>query len=970
MPAPNTNDSLRTTDSEPIVEPEATPDALSVPQNEARSSAIAGQTTAPYQQNLTEEQHDGVSESHSKPTLPSIPDYAIEGLLGRGGMGIVYLARQVQLKRLVALKMIRGAELTGPQEQERFRVEAEAAARLQHPNVVQIFEVGEVQGQPFLALEYVQGGSLANKLGGTPLPAREGVKLAETIARAVQAAHVQGVIHRDLKPSNVLLTGDGVPKISDFGLAKQLGADSGQTQVGQILGTPSYMAPEQACGGAVAVTAAADVYAVGAILYEMLTGRPPFRAASVLDTLEQVRTQEPVPPTRLQPKCPRDLETICLKCLHKDPQQRYPSCEALADDLRRFLVYEPIQARPTGSIERLWRWCRRKPALASLAASAALLLVTVVIALSVGLWAVNREKTRAERALTAEAQARQRTRQALDEMSSQVIDDWLSRQKYLEPIHQAFLEKALQYYEEFAQEAGDTEEIRHDVARAYLRVGEIQQKLGNHEQAEAALRHSQEVFNQLVADFPASAGHKRELARSHDGLGILLKETGRLDGAEVAFGAELALIRQLVEDFPETPQYREDLAASHNSMATLLEVTGRTKVAEEHFREALVICKLLDTDFPDEPRYRHRLAKAYNNWGALLRLTSRSKEAEDAFRAALEISAKLVAALPSVPDYRDTRADSYHSLGIILAFSNRLEDAATAYREALALNKRLAADFPSVPDYRAALARGHSNLGRVLRKLKRLKDAEEAYREAVVIQQRLIEEFPKVTQNRVELAFSHNLLGVLFDSSGQLQEAEKPYRDALAQRKLLAEEFPKVPEYQNDVAGTLGNLARLSRKRKELAQARQLLQEAQPYHRAALKADDRHPFFRQFFCNNQSLLGEILADLGEHAAAVEATKPLVRYAYQPRGDIYDAACIVSRCVPLAEKDAALPEARCQELARSYADQAMELLRQAVANGYKDAAHMKEDKDLKALRGRADFQKLLHDLESEARGKAN
>jgi serine/threonine-protein kinase len=963
MPAPNPND------SEPVGEPEATPKARPNPQNEAKSSAIAGQTTVPYQQNLTEEQHDDSSQSHSRPPLPSIPDYAIEGQLGRGGMGIVYLARQVRLKRLVALKMIRGAELTGPQDKERFRIEAEAAARLQHPNVVQIFEVGEVQGRPFLALEYVEGGSLANKLGGTPLPAREAAQLAETIARAVQSAHLQGVIHRDLKPSNVLLTRDRVPKISDFGLAKQLGADSGQTQVGQILGTPSYMAPEQARGGAVAVTVSADVYAVGAILYEMLTGRPPFRAASVLDTLEQVRSQEPVPPTRLQPKCPRDLETICLKCLHKDPQQRYPSCEALADDLRRFLSYEPIQARPTGSIERLWRWCRRKPALASLAASAALLPVTIVVALSIGLWAVNREKNRAEGALTAEAQARQSTRQALDEMSSQVIDDWLSRQTYLEPIHQAFLEKALRYYEEFAREAGDTEEIRHDVARAYLRVGTIQQKLGNHEQAESALRHAQELLNQLVADFPASAGHKRELARSHDSLGILLKVTGRLDEAEVAFDAELALMRQLAEDFPEAPQYREDLAASHNSMATILEVTGRTKAAEEQFREALVICKQLDADFPGEPRYRDRVAKAYNNWGFLLRLTSRSKEAEDAYRAALEISTKLVAAFPSVPAYRDTRANSYHSLGIILAFSNRLEDAATAYREGLALNKWLAANFPSVPDYRAALARGHSNLGSVFRKLIRLKDAEEAYREAVVIQQRLVEEFPKVTQNRVELAFTYNLLGVLFDSSGRLQEAEKPYRDALVQRKLLAEEFPKVPEYQNDVAGTLGNLARLSRKRKELAQARQVLEEAQPYHQAALKADERHPFFRQFFCNNQSLLGEILADLGEHAAAVESTKPLVRYAYRPGGDIYDAACIVSRCVFLAEKDEALPEARRRELARSYADRAMELLSQAIANGYNDAAHIKDDKDLEALRGRADFQKLLQDLESKTKREA-
>jgi tetratricopeptide (TPR) repeat protein len=313
-------------------------------------------------------------------------------VLGSGGMGIVYQARQVRLKRLVALKMIRGAGAAGPQEQERFRVEAEAVARLQHPNVVQIFEVGEAEGQPFLAFEYVEGGSLAQKLGGTPLPAREAAQLAETIARAVQAAHIQGVIHRDLKPANVLLTKDGVVKITDFGLAKHLDADSSQTQMGQILGTPSYMAPEQARGDAGSVATPADVYALGAILYEMLTGRPPFKSASAVDTLEQVRTQETVPPTRLQPKCPRDLETICLMCLQKEPQRRYPSCEALADDLRRFLAGEPIRARPVTRVERVWRWCRRNPRVAVMSAAIGVLLMAVAISLGVLALRLDREQ--------------------------------------------------------------------------------------------------------------------------------------------------------------------------------------------------------------------------------------------------------------------------------------------------------------------------------------------------------------------------------------------------------------------------------------------------------------------------------------------------------------------------------------------------------------------------------------------------
>jgi serine/threonine protein kinase len=247
-------------------------------------------------------------------------------------------------------------------------------ARLRHANVVQIHEVGEHDGCPFLALEYLDGGSLADKLQGTPLPAREAARLVETLAQAVHAAHEKGVVHRDLKPANVLLTADGTPKVTDFGLAKRLDGVSLHTQSGAVLGTPAYMAPEQAEGKTVGP--AADVHALGAILYELLTGRPPFVAENALDTLLRVRLEEPVPPSVLQPKTPRDLATICLKCLRKVPVQRYASALDLADDLARFLKGEPIRARPVGRWERARKWCRRHPAVAAL--TAAVLLVTAV----------------------------------------------------------------------------------------------------------------------------------------------------------------------------------------------------------------------------------------------------------------------------------------------------------------------------------------------------------------------------------------------------------------------------------------------------------------------------------------------------------------------------------------------------------------------------------------------------------------
>jgi WD40 repeat protein/serine/threonine protein kinase len=330
---------------------------------------------------------------------PSIAGYEILGELGEGGMGVVYKARQVRLGRVVALKMILAGAKARRRDVTRFQTEMEAVARLQHPNIVQLYEVGEHEGQPYCALEYVDGGNLAQKLAGTPQPTRQAAQLIETLARAIHAAHQQNVIHRDLKPANVLLGSDGTPKISDFGLAKQLtGVSEGAaplkhvTHTGEVVGTPSYMAPEQAQGKPNEVGAAADIYGLGAILYELLTGRPPFKGETTPDTLEQVRTQEPVAPSRLQPKLPRDLTTICLKCLEKDPGKRYASAEALGKDLRRFLDGKPIHARSVSHSEKLWRWCRRNPFVAVPSAAAGLMLVGLVMVMSVStvlVWRAN-----------------------------------------------------------------------------------------------------------------------------------------------------------------------------------------------------------------------------------------------------------------------------------------------------------------------------------------------------------------------------------------------------------------------------------------------------------------------------------------------------------------------------------------------------------------------------------------------------
>ena len=324
------------------------------------------------------------------PRAGRLGDYELLEEIARGGMGVVYKARQISLSRIVAVKMILAGNLATQADHDRFHFEAQAAALLDHPNILPIFEVGEHDGQHYFSMGYVDGQSLAARLAEGPMPPKEAAELVATISEAVEYAHRQGVIHRDIKPSNVLIDGKGRPRVTDFGLAKRVGApgtpgrDSDLTATGQVLGTPSYMPPEQAGGQIDAVGPPADVYAMGALLYATLTGRPPFQAATPLETLQQVLHGEPVALRQLNPDVPRDLETIVLKCLEKSVPRRYATAQALADDLRRYLEGRPILARPVGRPERFGRWCKRNPVVAALSAVAFLLFATVAIVATVG----------------------------------------------------------------------------------------------------------------------------------------------------------------------------------------------------------------------------------------------------------------------------------------------------------------------------------------------------------------------------------------------------------------------------------------------------------------------------------------------------------------------------------------------------------------------------------------------------------
>jgi serine/threonine-protein kinase len=580
---------------------------------------------------------------------PSVAGYEVRGELGRGGMGVVYLARQVGLNRPCALKMILAGAHAGGEAVRRFQAEAEAIARLKHPNIVQIYASGEHDGRPFFEMEYVEGGSLDRALDGTPRLPREAARLIETVARAVGEAHRLGIVHRDLKPGNILVAADGAPKVADFGLAKALGADSDLTRSDSVLGTPSYMAPEQAGGHAKEAGPAVDVYALGAILYELLVGRPPFRGASVLETLEQVKTAEPVPPSRLVPGLPRDLETIALKCLQKEPARRYESAAALAEDLRRFAAGEPTRARPIGAAERAWRWARRHPGVAVLSTT---LVVTLAMGLAVMtlLWArseglrldadqqrqaadrlrvqadhrreqaeenlaeADRQRTRAEANLAA-------ARAAVDDYLTKVASDRLLAAPGLQTLRRDLLRSALGFYREFLSQHKDDPALRAGLAEVHLRVGRIYRELGVDE-AVASFRAARDLYHALAA------------ARSDDREARL-----GLADCQLALGqpAEaVALLDALHRAVPGDDRARRRLADAYHALASEVAAAGRMADALEAHRKALPLREASARARPDEPEARLQLAATLNSLGALLSQRDHDADALGMYFRALE----------------------------------------------------------------------------------------------------------------------------------------------------------------------------------------------------------------------------------------------------------------------------------------------------------------------------------------------
>jgi tetratricopeptide (TPR) repeat protein/tRNA A-37 threonylcarbamoyl transferase component Bud32 len=764
-----------------------------------------------------------IMEPPSQSRFVSVPGFEILEELGRGGMGVVYKARHLRLKRIVALKMILAGAHASRDLIARFLTEAQAVAQLQHPHIVQIYEIGEQGGLPFFSLEFVEGGSLERELAGRPQDPARAAQRAEILARAMHVAHQKGIVHRDLKPGNILLTRDGTPKITDFGLAKDLGSEHPRTEAGSVLGTPSYMAPEQAFGKLDRIGPPTDVYALGAILYEMLTGRPPFLGATPMDTLLLVRTTEPVPVRRLQPRAPRDLETICSKCLQKDPGKRYGSAQDLADDLQRWLEHKPILARPAGFVEVTAKWVRRNRALAALLLVIFLSLLGGVVA---GVWFTLLLKSERDIATWQKQEAEYQKTVAEGEREKAHKERAVAVEQKQRAEEQT--QETLRQKQEVERQKKEVEKQRHeaDIAR---KQAESNARLAL-ENAELAQKNEGEARkNRDLAE-----ERYRKIIQTVDRFFTQVSESTLLyePGMEPL---RLALLRQARNFYSDFLREREDDPSLQMEVGRSLfrlglvtaEIEG-PRAGIKQLRQALTHFVQLSTKDKTNRTLLQEQAKTWLQLGRLERLASQPKESGEAYTRAVELWKQLTAAEPKTLDFRNGLASSFLGLGNLYQAQNNKEKALVEYRQALGLRQELHAAEPHNEGYLRDLAIAWANLASVATGA----EATRASQEALLAQRQLVKEYPGRARYRADLGMTLYNQANAHRLARQLDSAIADYQEAISIYTLLTQTHSAVHEFSARLAMIYTNLAVArgskgqTRERDEAAQkAREILEE-------------------------------------------------------------------------------------------------------------------------------------------------
>jgi tetratricopeptide (TPR) repeat protein/predicted Ser/Thr protein kinase len=742
-------------------------------------------------------------------------DYEIVRELGRGGMGVVYEARQRSLGRRVALKVLPFYAVSDSDRRERFQREAQAAARLDHSHIVPVFEVGEQDGYPFFSMKLIEGTTLDDKLKDGPLEPREAAAILLPVALAIEGAHQRGVLHRDLKPSNILIDAEGEPQVTDFGLAKLFDIGSDLSETNASVGTPSYMAPEQAEGKWKQIGVRTDVYGLGAVLYHCLTARPPFQAAMAVETLRQVVQQEPVSLRQLNSSIDRDAETICLKCLSKEPARRYSSAKEVAGDLQAYLEGRPIKARPLSTVARTVRWCRRRP---WQAASLVLLVATLMVAC--GAWFITEGARR-----RAEESHRQ-TRQVVDDLLTRISEEELLNEPGMQPLRRDLLEKAREHYQRFVEQRGDDAGLRAELADAHFRLGLMELLLGRLEAAEARFDKARDMQSGLVA-----AGGREEdqvaLSKTLTRLGEVHMRRDEFDAAAADYAKAEVIRRELVDAQPANREYGRLLANAAMHLGLVQKARGDYDGARKKLLAAETRRRELLKGRDDLPTTRDlgkglfnlgglevEAAKAAQHPGDEKNRAARLDDAEAALAEAADIFARLVKRQPQNLGHQYRLAECWRVLAEVQTRHGG-QRAAERYARAYPELERLALENPGVLDYQVVLGAIEMSLAREAFLQQQRGEALAKFREAARRFDLLTRLRPNQPAHRENLALCLRSLGEIEAFDGKFELAREHLQDAGRLFAELAREKPERPDiamHRDACQRALQQIAEMTRK--------------------------------------------------------------------------------------------------------------------------------------------------------------
>jgi serine/threonine-protein kinase len=849
------------------------------------------------------EQHDVLSRVSTVNPLPEARGrYVLTRLHAQGGLGRVWLARDNSLCRDVALKELRPEGAEQPALWARFLEEAQVTGQLEHPGIVPVYELARRadDGQPFYAMRFVRGRTLSAAIKAyhdqrqagtaTPLELRGLLNAFVAVCNAAAYAHSRGVIHRDLKPANVVLGDFGEVMVLDWGLAKVLGrgpvgepappvalaADQPhqETARGQVLGTPAYMAPEQAEGRPDVLGARTDVYGLGAILYEILTGQPPFTGeGDMLEVLRRVREEAPAPPRRLVAGAPPALEAVCLKALAKKPVDRYPAAKDVADEVQRWLADEPVHAYPEPATVRAGRWARRhRTWVAGAAAAAAVAVITLGTATVLLQQARNVAQLREREASEQRDEARAKyrlARDAVNQMLTEVGETKLKDVPAMEPVRRALLEKALAFYQQFLQERHDDPDLQRDTGQALERVGRINHLLGKHDAALAAFQQALELQGRLVDEYPGEPEYRWDVATTCMSLDKLYVDLHRLDQVGPASERAMNLLEGLVRDHPGVEKYRFDLANSYNNLAVLHQETGRRDPARGCFQKALALYEPLAREHPGKADYQMWLAGAQQNFGRLCAETGQLAEAEALYKTALATWDRLVRTYPNDPTYRNVQSKTYFNLGRLYQIQlARFDQAEAAYQEMLQIRTRLAREHPAVTEYQTELAWAYQNLAWLHQVMGQLSRAEPDFQSALAIHERLAREQPTEPEFRHAVAMIYHNLGYFYMTARQPDKAEEAYLKSLPVREQLCREQPRSVQFRQLLGQLQHELGSLYAPRQP-AKAEAAYRSALAVREELYRTQPEVPKHREDLAWSYTNLSNLQADRGKKAEALE-----------------------------------------------------------------------------------------------------